>query len=450
MSQPPPHDLKAECALIGVTLADANTDFAGIVALVAPEAFYSEAHARAWKAIVDLVKADMVPDAIQLQAQLRRNGDSGVVDGSVLETFTPTRAEFSFGRAFDYGRIVVDLARCRALLRALQESVAVGYSATMSAEEYIRDTTGRLEAATKLDAGEYEPKFVDVVCKDELARLAKHNGDEPPIAVSGLSALDEKLKILSGELIIIAGRPGLGKSSLASQYALATGNTLFCSLEMPNEQMAKRAFANATQLQFARAIAHQSRFAGQIVGGFKSMQEASVATVDKPAITVSEVRAFARHMKRALAARNGGELRSIVIDYLQLMSPEVRRKGGTREEEVASITKSLKALAKQEKVAIILLSQLSREAEKTKDGRPTLAHLRESGSIEQDADAVLFVYRPGYYDKQEAKPGETEEAEIIIAKFRNGQPGLVRVGWRGDITSFVDAESGYEDGGGYE
>jgi replicative DNA helicase len=320
----------------------------------------------------------------------------------------------------------------------------------MSAEEYIRDTTGRLEAATKLDAGEYEPKFVDVVCKDELARLAKHNGDEPPIAVSGLAALDAKLKILPGELVIIAGRPGMGKSSVASQYALATGNTLFCSLEMPNEQMAKRAFANATQVQFARAIAHQSRFAGQIVGGFKSMQEASVATVDKPAITVSEVRAFARHMKRALAARNGGELRSIVIDYLQLMSPEMKRKGGTRDDEIGSITRALKALAKQEKVAIILLSQLSREAEKTKDGRPTLAHLRESGSIEQDADAVLFVYRPGYYDKQEAKPGEMEDAEIIIAKFRNGQPGLVRVGWRGDITSFVDAESGYEDGGGYE
>jgi replicative DNA helicase len=443
----PPHDLKAECALIAASISDHGADLDSLVATVKPEAFYSEAHSRAWKALSDIVAEGKVPDVIQLQARVRRNGDAGVVDAHVFDSFTPGRAEYSFGKTEEYARIVVDLARSRALLRALQESEAIGYAGKLSAEEFIRDTMGKLEAATKLDAAEYKPVFVDEVLKAEIESLRTTGNEDVPTAFSGIAELDAKLRIMPGELVIIAGRPGMGKSSLASQYAMATGNSLFCSLEMPNGQMARRAIAGPVGAPFLRAVREQARYGAAFVGAFDQVRKANVATVDKPGLTLSEVRAFARHTRRELEKRGKGALRAVVIDYLQLMTPETTRRNGTREEEVANITKALKTLAKQEKVAVILLSQLSREAEKTKDGRPNLAHLRESGAIEQDADTVMFVYRQAYYDKTEAKPGETEMAEVIVAKYRNGQPGVVSVGWRGDLTTFVDATSSSSDDG---
>lgn len=228
-------------------------------------------------------------------------------------------------------------------------------------------------------------------------------------------------------------------SALAGQVALATGNTLFVSLEMPNGELGRRSVAARVGMSFIKAL--QRGPADQDVGAkmnaaFVEIKKSGVQVVDKPSLTLAQVAAYCRHTNRELEKAGLGRLRAVVVDYLQLMTdPDVARRGN-REAEIAAISRGLKALAKRMKITVMALSQLSREAEAKEGGRPQLKHLRESGAIEQDADKIIFPYRQNYYDKKDL--GDVEPCEIIIAKDRQNGPGMVQVGWRGSATVFED------------
>lgn len=431
----PPCDLIAEQALIGLVLADSTCDF-DACARLKPDAMYSEAHRRTWKALMEIVATGSVPDMVQLRARLKRNGDQGVVDEDVLRSFAPHEAGFSFGRAQEYIQIVHEHAKSRALIRALQESLAIGYAGSLDAETFIRDTQGRVEAAAKLDASEFTPRFLDEVIKEELAKIKAANGEDRPIAVSGLDGLDKVLSVCEGQLVVIGARPGMGKSALAEHYATATGDALFCSLEMPSGELGRRAMTHKSGVPFVRSIARPAEYGPRFAQAFDSLRKQNVMIVDKPSITLAELRSFVRHTRHELLAK-GRSLKLVVVDYLQLMTAPTGRRESNRSQELGSLTKALKEMAKREKIAVVLLAQLSREAEKAE--RPTMAHLRESGDIEQDADKVLLLYRKAYYENN-GNGKDVEEAEVIVAKNRQGSPGIARVGWRGEVTSFVDLE----------
>jgi replicative DNA helicase len=432
---PPPFDLAAERALIGLVLADSRADF-DACAKLRPEAMYSEAHRRTWKAILDMLTAERVPDIIQLRAQLKRNGDLPVVDDGVLSSFRQEEANFSFGHATEYIRIVSDLAKSRAMIAALQRALAMGYSGTLDTEEFIRRAQGEVEAASRLEDGEFRPRFVTDVVKSELAKLKAAGGEEVPVAISGLAALDKDVRICEGNLVIIGARPGMGKSALAEHFATATGESLFCSLEMPDGEYARRTMAHASGVPFLRAVARMQEFGSRFGAAFDAVGKKAIQVVDQPSITIADLRAFIRQARRELLNR-GKRLKLVVLDYLQLMTALSGKKGETRDQEVGGLTKALKGLAKREKIAVVLLAQLGRDAEKAE--RPAMSHLRESGNIEQDADKVLLLYRQNYYDKKDL--GDVEPAEIIVAKDRQGKPGVIHVGWRGEVTSFVDLET---------
>lgn len=431
----PPHDLDAEKALLGLVLADPSCDF-DTLAKMPPEAMYSEAHSRSWKAFRDIVQTGRVPDMVQLRAQIRKNGDSSVVDENILRSFLPEEAGFSYGQATEYARIITDAAKKRALIAALHKSLAIGMAGELDAEEFIRRTQGEIEAASKLEASEFSPRFVQDVIKEDLAELARSGNVEEPIAVCGVEAIDKTIRVCEGHLVFIGARPGMGKSALAEHYATATGDALFCSLEMPGREYGRRTMAHASGVPFLRAVARMGEFGPRFSAGFDSIRKRNIIVVDQPSITIAELRAHIREARRMLAEK-GRKLKLVVVDYLQLMSATSQRKGGTRSEEVGALTKALKDIAKREKIAIIVLAQLNRAAEK--DDRPTIAHLRESGDCEQDADKVILLYRQNYYDKKDI--GDVEPAEIIVGKDRQGRPGVVHAGWRGEVTSFVDLET---------
>lgn len=231
-------------------------------------------------------------------------------------------------------------------------------------------------------------------------------------------------------------------TSLAVQAAIATGNALVVSLEMPQGQLGRRSMSTGIGMDFVRAVGqgNDAVVVGKVAEAFKAVRAANVMIVDKPSLSVAQVRAFARYTDRELQKRGRGRLRCVVIDYLQLMrDPETRSRNGNREQEISEISQGLKALAKDLGIAVIALSQLNRGVESRSDKRPLMSDLRESGAIEQDADKIVFIYRENYYAKKDLGP--VEPVEIIVSKQRQGAIGTVAVSWEGQTTTFHNAES---------
>lgn len=442
----PPHDLALERAVLACALTDPDSGAEELVAIVRPEDFYSEAHRVTWQAVVDLVEAGKIPDFIHVQARLRAKEQLGIVNGGEYLTeiasaaCTPTQV-------VEYAKAVAGKAKQRAMMVALHRSIAEAYVGNSDPSDYLSETIARVEAAGRLEDIDAKPMWMDDVVKAELASLSRSNGVEPPMAKTGLSDLDTAVMMRAGDLVILAARPGMGKSALAVQAALATGNTLVVSLEMPNGQLGRRSLASRLGMGFVAAVAESGNavIAGRIGEAFKEIRASSVQVVDKPSLTLPQVRAFARHTDRELQKRGKGPLRCVVVDYLQLMRDPERQ--DNREQEIGSISRGLKAMAKSLGITVIALSQLNRSVESRSEKRPNLSDLRESGSLEQDADTVLFIYRENYYAKKELGP--VEPAEIIAAKYRHGSPGAVRVAWRGHTTSFHDLSPDDDADAGY-
>jgi replicative DNA helicase len=433
----PPQDVAAEqCVLGGMLLSkDAIAD---VVEILRPTDFYRPAHTTVFETVLDLYGRGQPADAITVAAALADAGTLGRVGGaSYLHTViasVPTAANASY-----YARIVAERAVLRRLVEAGTRIVQLGYGAASGGRD-VDDTVDLAQQAiydvTEKRVSEDFAVLAEMLqpTLDEIEAIGAAGGLMSGVP-TGFTDLDRVLNGLhGGQLIIVAGRPGLGKSTAAMDFARNASikhnmaSAIF-SLEMSKIEIVMRVLSSE-----ARVPLNVLR-SGQLSDGdwtklARRMGEISDAPLfvdDTPNMTLMEIRAKARRLKQ----RN--ELKLIIVDYLQLMSSP--KKTESRQQEVAELSRGLKLLAKEVDCPVIAVSQLNRGPEQRTDKRPQLSDLRESGSIEQDADVVILLHRDDYYDKESPRAGE---ADFIIAKHRNGPTDTVTVAAQLHLSRFVD------------
>jgi len=439
----PPQNVEAEQSVLGAIVFD-NEALPKIVELLVAEDFYRESHRRLFHAMLDLFNRSEPIDIITLTDYLRKSGDLDTVGGiaylTTLANSIPTSANIRY-----HAKIVREKSLLRALIQTATQITSKVYEDSLEAEEMV-------DYAEKMvfDIADKRTKvaFTDMktIVKDSIKLIEQLYDKKESItgAASGFKDLDELTSgFQPGELIIIGGRPGMGKTAFALNIAQHVGVELkepvaIFSLEMSKEQLAMRMLCSEGMVD--SSLVRKGFLSKQdwpkLTGAAGRLASAPIFIDDSSAITVLEVRAKARRLKRE---HRGVSL--VVVDYLQLM-----RSWGNferREQEISEISRSLKALAKELHVPVIALSQLNRAVEQRGDRRPTLADLRESGAIEQDADVIIFLYRDEIYNK--GNPSSKGKAEVIIAKQRNGPTGTVNLTFRANMTRFMDyANMSYE------
>ena len=430
----PPQNLEAESSVLGGILLE-NEAVNQVLELLRPEDFYRESHRKVFRAIVELSDRSEPVDLITLSDCLKNRGELEAVGGTAylasLADFVPTAANISH-----YARIVREKSILRSLITTATEIATRGYEEQGNVDEF-------LDSAEKVifDISEKKIKasFVAVgdMIKDTLKTVEKLY--ERKEMVTGVpTGYDDLDKLTAGlqpsELIIVAGRPGMGKTSfalnIAANAAFTGAGVAVFSLEMAKEQLVLRMLCSEARVNSSKV---RSGYLGerdfpQLAKAAGRLHEAPIYIDDTPAISVLELRAKARRLVRDRSKKIG----LIVVDYLQLM-----RGMGTasnREQEISEISRSLKALAKELNVPVIALSQLNRRVEDRGDRRPMMSDLRESGAIEQDSDVIIFIYRDEVYNKSdESKKGL---AEIIVAKQRNGPIDTVTLTFLNEYTRF--------------
>jgi replicative DNA helicase len=438
-SRVPPHNLHAEESLLGALLL--SREVVGTVAELGlmVEHFYKPAHQHVYAAIRGLLSTGQPVDVVTVADELRRNGLLDEIGGPqlLLELQNATPA---ISNASRYAKIVQDTAMLRRMISVAGEIAELAY-------QEPDDVTKALDEAETKVFEVAEDRVVDStrvlgdllpVAMDRLQETFDR-GDTITGTATGFNDLDE---IMSGlqpsTLNIVGARPAMGKTSfglgIASHIAMtAKKPVLFFSLEMGHAELTQRilsseARVDSQKLRSGRLVDSDWTKIGRAINRL----EVPLYLDDNPRVTVMEIRAKARRMK----ARNGG-LALIVIDYLQLMSGGASAEN--RQLEVSEISRGLKILARELEIPIIALSQLSRNLETRGDKRPMLADLRESGSLEQDADVVMFLYRDEVYNRDSPDKGA---AEVIVAKHRSGPTGIVRLVFNGAYTRFDNAARG--------
>jgi replicative DNA helicase len=415
----PPQNSEAEASLLGAVLIDSDA-IVKVADLIRPDDFYDQKHARIYEATLQLYEKHSPIDVLTLSDQLRSTGLLDMIGGagylSELTNYVPTAAH-----AERYAEIVAQKAIRRRLIRASQSITDLGFDEAQSIQALIETAETQLFEVSQQHIKQDITTIEQVLSTsfDRLDELHKDKGKLRGVP-TGYRDLDNVLAGLQpSDLIILAARPSMGKTAfalnLAHNVALkAKMPVLIFSLEMSKEQLVDRLLAaeagvNAWNLRTGNLTDNDFEKIGQAMG---SLSEAHILIDDSPSISVSDMRTKARRE----AHRN--PLGLIIIDYLQLMSGGARYQGdGNRVQEISEISRGLKAIARELRVPVIALSQLSRSVESRNPQIPQLADLRESGSIEQDADVVAFIYREDYYNP------ETENkniARILIKKHRNG------------------------------
>ncbi|KLK94830.1 DNA helicase [Microvirga vignae] len=464
----PPSNLEAEQALLGAILVN-NDAYYRVSDFLEPEHFIEDLHRRIYEVATSLIKAGKVATPITMKTFL---GDQDLGGVTVSQYLARLAAEATTViNAEDYGRTIYDLAIRRSLINIGEDLVNTAFDAPVdsSPRDQIEEAERRLYAIAetgRTDGG--FQRFSDALTAaiDMAAAAYKREGALSGIS-TGLIDLDKSLGGLQpSDLIILAGRPAMGKTSLVTNIAFNIAKAYkaekqqdgslktvnggivgFFSLEMSAEQLATRVIAEQAGVpsyKIRRGDMREDDFY-KITEAAREMQSIPFYIDQTGGISIAQLTARARRLKR----QRGLDL--LIVDYLQLLSGS-SKKGENRVQELTEITTGLKALAKELAVPLIALSQLSRQVEARDDKRPQLADLRESGSIEQDADVVMFVYREEYYLKnKEPKPGTEEyfkwqaemdqvhgKAEVIIGKQRHGPTGTVQLAFQADITRFTN------------
>ena len=434
----PPHSLEAEVSVLGSCLISKD---AVVVALelLKPDDFYRNAHRVVFEAVQALAGASEPVDAVTVTEWLSRHGRLDDVGGAAalydLTDQVPTAANASY-----YARIVRDRSLLRNLIEAGGKVTQLGYEPTDDALAAVdRAETIVYELSQAGGASELQP-LNELLTEsfENLERLSKERSEVTGLA-TGFDDLDRLTAGLQKQnLVIIAARPSMGKSGLAlgiAEYvAIDTRKpVLLFSLEMSkteivNRMLSSQARIDSGRLRTGRLDDPHWRALGEALG---RMNDAPLYIDDTPSITMLEIRAKARRLDQRM--KSVGGLSLIVVDYLQLMSSN--RRTDNRVQEVAEFSRGLKMLAKELDVPVVALSQLSRQPEARTDKRPMLSDLRESGSIEQDADIVGFIYRDEVYDSESPDKGT---AELIIAKHRNGAVGKVQLAFLGHYAKFAN------------
>ncbi len=481
----PPSNDRAEMALLGALLAN-NKAFERVSDFLLPEHFADPVHGRIYQAIARRVEAGQLADAVTLKAEFEHSGALDEVGGTPYFAQLLT-AMVGIINAGEYGRAIHDAWIRRQLIDIGEVVVnnAFGADLAIDGREQIEFAESQLfTLATKggNDGGfvTFERALTDAIKSAERAH--KQAGHVSGLS-TGLRDLDKKTGGLHpSDLMILAGRPGMGKTALATKIAYGAAKALMrnaqevdpnkqpdgsiavFSLEMSAEQLATRLLAEEARVSADRIRRGEigQRDFNRFVEVSREISQLPMHIDDTPAITLSALRTRCRRLKRTKG------LSLVVIDYLQLMRPSVGTKPESRVLEISQITQGLKAIAKEMEVPVLALSQLSRAVESREDKRPQLSDLRESGTIEQDADMVLFVYRDEYYLQQRAPKQmayDTEDkfqsaldkwqrdmeqvhnkAEILIEKQRHGPTGMIPVLFEGEFTRFADLDVAHDAG----
>ncbi|KNZ69734.1 replicative DNA helicase [Thermincola ferriacetica] len=433
----PPQNLDAEQSVLGAMLIDKES-IIKVSEILRPEDFYRDAHKHIYEAMLDLSERNEAVDLITLTEELRQRGFLDQVGGAAyvagLATMVPTAANVEY-----YARIVEEKALLRNLINVATRIVALGYESDEEPTELI-DTAEKMifELSQRKAREGFSPlKNILMQTFDRIEDLYNNKGQITGVP-SGFVDLD---RLTSGfqpsDLIIVAARPSMGKTAFClniAQHAAVRGQVpvAIFSLEMSKEQLVQRILCSQAMVdqQKIRTGNLEEEDWKKLTKAAGPLSQAPIYIDDTPGLSVSEMRAKARRLK----AEKG--LGLIVIDYLQLMSASSRR-SENRQQEISEISRSLKLLARELQAPVIALSQLSRAVEQRQDKRPMMSDLRESGSLEQDADLVMFIYRDDYYNPESEKRGISE---LIIAKQRNGPVGTVELGFLKEFTKFVNLE----------
>ena len=469
----PPHNIEAEQALLGAILVN-NEAFYRVSDFLEPKHFLEGIHQRIFEITGGLIRAGKLATPVTLKTFLP--SDLDIAGLTVNQYLARLAAEATtIINAEDYGRTIYDLSIRRDLITIGEDMVNLAYEAPVDAtpQSHIEDAERKLFELA--ETGRYESGFQRfaqalTTAVDMAAHAYQRDGGLSGMA-TGLTDLNSKMGGLQkSDLIILAGRPGMGKTALATNIAYniakafapgdfrpdGTRETVnggvvgFFSLEMSAEQLATRIIAEQTGIpsnKIRRGVINEA--------DFENIKDISIELQSLPfyvdetgGLSIGQLAARARRLKR----QRGLDL--LVIDYIQLLQGSTRRSSENRVQEITEITTRLKALAKELMVPIVALSQLSRQVENREDKRPQLSDLRESGSIEQDADVVLFVYREEYYlTNKEPRPGTADhdkwlsemdavhgKAEVIIGKQRHGPTGTVSLQFDAEVTRFASLD----------
>lgn len=415
----PPQNTEAEASLLGAILIDSDA-IVKVADIVTAADFYDERHARIYEAVTQLYEKHSPIDVLTLSDQLKASGFLDTVGGSAylteLTNFVPTAAHTE-----QYARIVAEKAMRRRLIKASQEIVGMGYDETKNLQELIETAESRLFDVSQRHIKQ-DVSSLEAILSESFDRLDELHKDKGKIrgVPTGFKDLDNVLAGLQrSDLCILAARPSMGKTALAlniaHNVALQAGlPVLIFSLEMSKEQLVDRMLAmesgvDAWALRTGNLSDDDFEKIGHAMG---TLSEAQIYIDDSPGISVSDLRTKAR---REAHQRTLG---LIIVDYLQLMSGSTRfGSEGNRVQEISEISRGLKGIARELNLPILALSQLSRSVESRSPQIPQLSDLRESGSIEQDADVVAFMYREEYYNPETERRNITD---ILIKKHRNG------------------------------
>ena len=433
----PPQNIEAEQNLLGGLLID-NTALTRVVGIVQPDDFYKEAHSIIYSAILDLFDKNEPRDLVTVHNILRGSGKLESIGGAAylaeLADTMPVAANIEY-----YARIVRDKSLLR---RLIQASAAIAGRCYQEAGGDIDEILSDAESAIfKISQKKIKKSFhsISSVVKSSIKKIESLFERKEMITgvPSGFTDLD---RLTAGfqpsDLIIIAGRPSMGKTAFALNIAQHTAivqdiPTAFFSLEMSKEQLALRMLCSEARVdaQRVRTGFLSEEDWSRLIMAADPLSEAKIFIDDTPALSVLEMRAKARRLQ----SEQG--LGLVVVDYLQLMRGRLNAE--RREQEISEISRSLKAMAKELDVPVIALSQLNRKVEDRPNKRPQMSDLRESGAIEQDADVIAFIYRDEVYNRQEDNPNRGK-AEVIIGKQRNGPTGVVNLAFIANLSSFAN------------
>jgi replicative DNA helicase len=475
----PPHNAEIEAALLGAVLTN-NRAYERIGDFLRPDHFYEPVHGRIYAAVEKLIEQGQIASPLTLKHYFEKDEALSAVGGSQY-LFDLAASVVTVINAADYGRTIHDLFLRRELIELGEDVVNDAYEPDID-----KPANGQIETAEQrlydlANSGELERGFVSL---GDAARMAVESAEEAfrrdshVVGVTtGLKDLDLKLGGLHpSDLVILAGRPSMGKTALATNIAFNAaeafservdesgrtitdgGHVLFFSLEMSAEQLAARILSEQAEIPsdaIRRGDIGSDEF-NRLVVASQKLHRLPLYIDDSPALTISGLRTRARRLKRQQ------KLHMIVVDYLQLLHPSPGRRSENRVQEISEITRGLKTLAKELEVPVLALSQLSRQVENREDKRPQLADLRESGSIEQDADVVMFIFREEYYlekgqplqgleESQDKFSNRSEQwaerlehvrntASVIIAKQRHGPVGTIDLYFDGKYTRFDDLD----------
>jgi replicative DNA helicase len=444
----PPQALDLEEAVLGALMLEKDA-LTNVIDILKPDTFYKDSHKEIYQAIVDLFNNSEPVDILTVTNHLRKSGKLDLVGGAYYITELTSKVN-SAAHIEYHARIIIEKAIKRELIRIASEIHHEAYEDTVDVFQLLDKTEQSLFEVSEINIRKNYADMRSIMHEAIIELETKKNQADGLTGVpTGFTALD---RVTSGwqksDLVIIAARPGMGKTafvvSAMRNAAVDFGKAVaIFSLEMSSIQLVNRLISAEAELEsekIKKGNLEEYEWS-QLIHKTAKLSEAPIFIDDTPALTILELRAKARK----LVAQHGVGL--IIIDYLQLMTGDSSKNGGggNREQEIASISRSLKNIAKELNIPIIALSQLSRAVEvRGGDKRPQLSDLRESGSIEQDADMVIFLYRPEYYGINADEEGNSMQGvgEVIIAKHRNGSLDSVRLKFIGKFTKFCDLDFG--------